>query len=132
MYSILVFFFFLMIRRPPGSTRTDTLFPYTTLFRSADRAGFVGARRVAGMERVRLRLRLGSSIVAPDLFRGPIIHERRRLRRVGPRSKSGVTEIGDPQAAFVAVPRSTPSKRAIHSSMIGAIFARHLEPLKMP
>src|SRR3546814_18300495 len=37
---ILVYFFvfvsicFLMIRRPPRSTRTDTLFPYTTLFRS--------------------------------------------------------------------------------------------------
>src|SRR3546814_11030484 len=31
------YFFFLMIRRPPRSTRTDTLFPYTTLFRSADR-----------------------------------------------------------------------------------------------
>src|SRR3546814_19950510 len=31
MYSC---FFFLMIRRPPRSTRTDTLFPYTTLFRS--------------------------------------------------------------------------------------------------
>src|SRR3546814_11511044 len=30
-------FFFLMIRRPPRSTRTDTLFPYTTLFRSIDR-----------------------------------------------------------------------------------------------
>src|SRR3546814_4036788 len=30
-----VLFFFLMIRRPPRSTRTDTLFPYTTLFRSA-------------------------------------------------------------------------------------------------
>src|SRR3546814_11640256 len=29
-------FFFLMIRRPPRSTRTDTLFPYTTLFRSPD------------------------------------------------------------------------------------------------
>src|SRR3546814_2740024 len=29
-------FFFLMIRRPPRSTRTDTLFPYTTLFRSHD------------------------------------------------------------------------------------------------
>src|SRR3546814_2732882 len=27
--------FFLMIRRPPRSTRTDTLFPYTTLFRSS-------------------------------------------------------------------------------------------------
>src|SRR3546814_11276444 len=29
-----VLFFVLMIRRPPRSTRTDTLFPYTTLFRS--------------------------------------------------------------------------------------------------
>src|SRR3546814_19668901 len=35
-YSLffIFFFFFLMIRRPPRSTRTDTLFPYTTLFRS--------------------------------------------------------------------------------------------------
>src|SRR3546814_15232041 len=34
-YDMLVFiFFFLMIRLPPRSTRTDTLFPYTTLFRS--------------------------------------------------------------------------------------------------
>src|SRR3546814_11897906 len=32
---VFVFLFFLMIRRPPRSTRTDTLFPYTTLFRSA-------------------------------------------------------------------------------------------------
>src|SRR3546814_5698601 len=31
---VLLIFFFLMIRRPPRSTRTDTLFPYTTLFRS--------------------------------------------------------------------------------------------------
>src|SRR3546814_17320332 len=31
---VLLFYFFLMIRRPPRSTRTDTLFPYTTLFRS--------------------------------------------------------------------------------------------------
>src|SRR3546814_19616735 len=31
---LLLFFFFLMIRRPPRSTRTDTLVPYTTLFRS--------------------------------------------------------------------------------------------------
>src|SRR3546814_14146134 len=30
-------FFFLIIRRPPRSTRTDTLFPYTTLFRSKPR-----------------------------------------------------------------------------------------------
>src|SRR3546814_22844 len=50
-------FFFLMIRRPPRSTRTDTLFPYTTLFRSrmfrrcrlhrGHRPAAVAARRAA-------------------------------------------------------------------------------------
>src|SRR3546814_1283470 len=34
--------FFLMIRRPPRSTRTDTLFPYTTLFRSRNLHFFTG------------------------------------------------------------------------------------------
>src|SRR3546814_8241838 len=43
------FFFFLMIRRPPRSTRTDTLVPYTTLFRSlgSDAEGFAGNHRNA-------------------------------------------------------------------------------------
>src|SRR3546814_7802538 len=35
-----------MFRRPPGSTRTDTLFPYTTLFRSAARPCLCGAQLV--------------------------------------------------------------------------------------
>src|SRR3546814_6498994 len=34
LWIFLIMFFFCMIRRPPRSTRTDTLFPYTTLFRS--------------------------------------------------------------------------------------------------
>src|SRR3546814_15502436 len=39
-YCLMIFaFFFLMIRRPPRSTRTDTLFPYTTLFRSTYASG---------------------------------------------------------------------------------------------
>src|SRR3546814_3098899 len=37
--SVYCSFFFLMIRRPPRSTRTDTLFPYTTLFRSGQAVG---------------------------------------------------------------------------------------------
>src|SRR3546814_1680484 len=38
-----------MIRRPPRSTRTDTLFPYTPLFRSADdRSELVGRARQQG------------------------------------------------------------------------------------
>src|SRR3546814_5793896 len=48
-------FFFLMIRRPPRSTRTDTLFPYTTLFRSAE---VVEGVEVASRRR-HLRRRLG-------------------------------------------------------------------------
>src|SRR3546814_10822325 len=40
--------FFLMIRRPPRSTRTDTLFPYTTLFRSC--LPEIAERRIAGAE----------------------------------------------------------------------------------
>src|SRR3546814_15352163 len=42
--------FFLMIRRPPRSTRTDTLFTYTTLFRSRGGRGFAqcGGARGAG------------------------------------------------------------------------------------
>src|SRR3546814_5311215 len=38
-----------MIRRPPRSTRTDTLFPYTTLFRSLLRSAHSGAGRIAAL-----------------------------------------------------------------------------------
>src|SRR5216110_3893905 len=37
LFLFFFFFFFLMIRRPPRSTQAHTLFPYTTLFRSARR-----------------------------------------------------------------------------------------------
>src|SRR3546814_12706414 len=54
-YYYIVVIFFLMIRRPPRSTRTDTLFPYTTLFRSRDRIGAAavshGRGHVAGDRR---------------------------------------------------------------------------------
>src|SRR3546814_2641096 len=44
-------FFFLMIRRPPRSTRTDTLVPYTTLFRSSRASGLcaIAAAALSGM-----------------------------------------------------------------------------------
>src|SRR3546814_19183485 len=41
---LIMSFFFLMIRRPPRSTRTDTLFPYTTLFRSPVGGKMLGER----------------------------------------------------------------------------------------
>src|SRR3546814_16362791 len=41
-----VIVFFLMTRRPPRSTRTDALFPYTTLFRSPDLGAWRGRQPV--------------------------------------------------------------------------------------
>src|SRR3546814_17302371 len=66
-----------MIRRPPGSTRTDTLFPYTTLFRSCERERRQGfgqeTRERRGGSRVTGRLTLGPAArfaaVAPFAIR---------------------------------------------------------------
>src|SRR3546814_16116170 len=79
-------FLFLMIRRPPRSTRTDTLFPYTTLFRSIGwREGVFAlveflARRYAAVD--------GASIVAaasgPGLGRTPIAPATTRRGRGPP------------------------------------------------
>src|SRR3546814_11823249 len=66
----IVFFFFLMIRRPPRSTRTDTLFPYTTLFRSAGRPRQRRARRTAPARAVVDRQRARRA-VAQGLPAGP-------------------------------------------------------------
>src|SRR3546814_20972472 len=70
-----------MIRRPPRSTRTDTLFPYTTLFRSRCK----DIRRRGGDEAVRSAgcLKIGR-VVAEDIV-GPALDERPipREERVG-------------------------------------------------
>src|SRR3546814_12700115 len=55
LYSFCLCFFFLMIRRPPRSTRTDTLFPYTTLFRSGLATAF--------MTGIHAALRLGADVI---------------------------------------------------------------------
>src|SRR3546814_11265926 len=54
--------FFLMILRPPRSTRTDTLFPYTTLFRSVPRDGWASSSclRIASASGF-VRQRVGAS-----------------------------------------------------------------------
>src|SRR3546814_3301901 len=56
-----------MIRRPPRSTRTDTLFPYTTLFRSLpnNRSANSGGRVIDRAAAVRARSTAGSSARRP-------------------------------------------------------------------
>src|SRR3546814_2981372 len=65
-----------MIRRTPRSTRTDTLFPYTTLFRSA-------ARRVRD-----LRTWPQRHACALSAHRLPRDHAEVRLRQAGPAQRS--------------------------------------------
>src|SRR3546814_7722957 len=59
-----LFLFFLMIRRPPRSTRTDTRFPYTTLFRS--HAPPCGAALGARLRRLHLGLHPLLALGLPD------------------------------------------------------------------
>src|SRR3546814_3375287 len=78
---ILHYFFFLSIRRPPRSTRTDTLFPYTTLFRSlaGDRLGLaltsarIGVRALAAN---RQALAMAQAAIAGEVHQPLDVHRR--------------------------------------------------------
>src|SRR3546814_5706449 len=91
-----------MTRRPPRSTRTDTLFPYTTLFRSAPTPAFLRARRrlvVAGAARYRKRTRPGAkSRVDPHV--GP----RTQPRATGTGLRGPARRGTDPAAGRPARP----------------------------
>src|SRR3546814_19863544 len=75
-------FFFLMIRRPPRATRTDTLFPYTTLFRSLRRHRRRPCQRSARSPARVARDRPRRRLCRLRLLRPPL-HPRRRNRRQG-------------------------------------------------
>src|SRR3546814_2681631 len=76
MFILISLIFILMIRRPPRSTRTDTLFPYTTLFRSDRRpweALFQAPAALGSLGRQTSAIRRGSSgggqgLAEPDGF----------------------------------------------------------------
>src|SRR3546814_593523 len=87
-----------MIRRPPRSTRTDTLFPYTTLFRSVesdlvlrafehvDRADEVGGGNGEG--------HVGLALVSPDVLADHVdVDPRRGERAKDVRSEEHTSEL---------------------------------------
>src|SRR3546814_6565322 len=63
------FFFFLMTRRPPRSTRTDTLFPYTTLFRSGGNAQHARRRQTFEDRQMLQRKRSTSRSLGSENYR---------------------------------------------------------------
>src|SRR3546814_9717269 len=90
-----------MIRRPPRSTRTDTLFPYTTLFRSWDglvlgsldgfTVGITADRRAD--EQAALFERRGASVVLGRSIRTLPIGDDDDLRTVTERSEEHTSEL---------------------------------------
>src|SRR3546814_2334150 len=77
-----------MIRRPPRSTRTDTLFPYTTLFRSGL---FVKLGAVIGLSSVLLVLSYGQSRVFFAMSRDGLMPAF--FARLHPRSEEHTSEL---------------------------------------
>src|SRR3546814_2380156 len=73
-------FFFLMLRRPPRSTRTDTLFPYTTLFRSAWTSALPCEKLLAVLDEHGVPA--GRIFTAPDMLTDPQYVARDMVRRV--------------------------------------------------
>src|SRR3546814_10610218 len=82
--------FFLMIRRPPRSTRTDTLFPYTTLFRSR-RPRRVALKKERGSTRD-VRGREARPVEDRELVSGVLRQRRREDLRSG-RSEEHTSEL---------------------------------------
>src|SRR3546814_18824441 len=82
--------FLCMIRRPPRSTRTDTLFPDTTLFRSAEKGDFDGAKDwLAAAAKVRPEMSTVPDAVARI--------ERLRSARIARLRDLGVAALGQPE-----------------------------------
>src|SRR3546814_3605653 len=83
----MLLFFYLMIRRPPGSTRTDTHFPYTTLFRSKLIA-FSGVRITHVLD----LLEVGAEEADADTYAGAPARDTNRWRRQA-RSEEHTSEL---------------------------------------
>src|SRR3546814_1947328 len=122
-----------MLRRPPRSTRTDTLFPYTTLFRSPDgrRAGRQLPRNQAAFE-IHLRISgrtvgdlLVSQSFGPAGTTRPLWPDRhrsggRRSDRLRPRACRGAV-LPPPDLARVDIPTAQGQLRPLQYAATDAV-----------
>src|SRR3546814_8721297 len=99
-----------MIRRPPRSTRTDTLFPYTTLFRSPHQPETVGRRKIEAAVRFR----------RPDPRQAVVL--KRRPKALGRISQVGQDARG--RHCKQRVHQRTPNSRAMTPRRISVIPPR--------
>src|SRR3546814_965882 len=113
---LMFFFFFLMIRRPPRSTRTDTLFPYTTLFRAPDRLRVERRRDVHQLLRA-----MGAAMAAADRLQSVADEAGAKVRILADGAHMalhlvagpGAEEIlAGPEQPFAVVPRGGQQRNA--------------------
>src|SRR3546814_17595320 len=91
-----------MIRRPPRSTRTDTLFPYTTLFRSAQRVDETGIFHAWNRSQESRRPLLIVAEAAPPLWKVALPDLASRLKA------TPIAGIGAPDDALLTAVMSKP------------------------
>src|SRR3546814_19033075 len=113
LFDVLVFF--LMIRRPPRSTRTDTLFPFTTLFRSIAGRGSArtGGGRLSAGARTGRGLRIFKRLPVDDAGRHHawrIRHDRHRWHTAFRRPDQSV-----PARSAVGPELALPVPGAVHA-----------------
>src|SRR3546814_11659878 len=110
---IYIIIFCLMIRRPPRSTRTDTLFPYTTLFRSLqDIPMAITALNAESFERAPVTNLIDVQTSVPNL-------------NISPRGGSGVIAIRG--LGFAVVPAGAEGSVALNTD--GVYQSRPFAPL---
>src|SRR3546814_20507423 len=87
--------FFLMIRPPPRSTRTDTLFPYTTLFRSVDELAVGLLQRRVVIAGDQHPLAAGGEVRGQLSAQTWILHLPVQMRLAEPRDQTGQRGVPD-------------------------------------
>src|SRR3546814_12350612 len=126
-----------MIRRPPRATRTDTLFPYTTLFRSIARfcktfsVPFVTTYKAKGIVSEAHPLCLGAAGLSPkaDALLLPFIRKADLVLCAGYdpiEMRSGWREVWDPAAVPVVDIAAVPHRHSLHQA--GINFLAHPGP----
>src|SRR3546814_1467986 len=123
-----------MIRRPPRSTRTDTLFPYTTLFRSGSR-GFAFRSGRAATATARELLDSGDHVIAMDDLYGGTYRLFERVRRRSAGLDFSFVDLTDPAAFEAAIGPKTrlvwvetptnPMLKIVDLQAISAIAKKH-------
>src|SRR3546814_10572088 len=128
-------FYFLMIRRPPRSTRTDTLFPYTTLFRSTlaslypDRID-LGLGRAPGTDQATVRA-LRRYFDGADAFPQDVAELLRYFEPVGPGQPVQAVPGGGIEVPVWLLGSSLFSAQLAAAMGLPYAFASHFAPAAM-